>query len=87
MLWKIAYILLRESPGIVVLAGYFTVVPPALAIVLPFFRHLYMKMGFLRYMLMSNLLLTMALLPIKMVLRWVLNLKYFIAIPEYLLNV
>jgi len=87
MLGKIGFILLREFPGILILAGYFTVVPPALVIVLPFFRKLYMKMGFLRYMLMSNLLLTMALLPIKMVLRWVFNLKYFIAIPEYLLNV
>ena len=28
----------------------------------------------------------MLLLPIKMVLRWSINLKYFIAIPEYLLN-
>jgi hypothetical protein len=25
-------------------------------------------------------------LPIKMVLRWVFNLKYIIAIPEYFLN-
>lgn len=84
---KLLYIACRECPGILVLIGYFTVVPPALVVVLPFFRQLYSKMGFLRYMMMSNLLLTMALLPIKMVLRWVFNLKYFIAIPEYLLNV
>ncbi len=43
-------------------------------------------MGFLRYMIMSNLLLLMMTLPIKMVLRWTLNLKYIIAIPEYFLN-
>jgi hypothetical protein len=28
----------------------------------------------------------MAALPIKMVLRWTINLKYLIAIPEYFLN-
>jgi hypothetical protein len=68
---------------------YFTILPPALVVMPPFskmFRGMFAKMGFLRYMLMSNLLLTMALLPLKMVLRWTINLKYFIAIPEYLLN-
>jgi hypothetical protein len=35
---------------------------------------------------MANLLLFMALLPIKMILRWTLNLKYIISIPEYFLN-
>ena len=45
-----------------------------------------MKMGFIRYMVMSNLLLFMMLLPIKMILRWTINLKYIISIPEYLLN-
>ncbi len=29
----------------------------------------------------------MAALPIKMVLRWVLNLKYIVAIPEYFFNI
>jgi hypothetical protein len=37
-------------------------------------------------MILTNLLLMMMLLPIKMVCRWIFNLKYFIAIPEYLLN-
>lgn len=83
---KIVYILLRESPGIVLLVGYMTVLPPAMVVGIPFFRNLYVRMGFVRYMIMSNLLLTMLLLPIKMVLRWSVNLKYFVAIPEYLLN-
>ena len=43
-------------------------------------------MGFIRYMVLANLLLFMTSLPIKMVLRWTFNLKYFIAIPEYFLN-
>ncbi len=51
-----------------------------------FFRDLFRNMGFVRYMVMTNLLLFMALLPIKMVLRWTINLKYIIAIPEYLTN-
>jgi hypothetical protein len=29
----------------------------------------------------------MASLPIKMVLRWTINLKYLVAIPEYFLNI
>ena len=35
---------------------------------------------------MMLLLLTMALLPIKMMCRWLFNLNYFVAIPEYFLN-
>jgi Zn-dependent protease len=38
---------------------------------------------FVTYMVLVNLLLWMAALPIKMVLRWVFNLKYFIFLPEY----
>jgi hypothetical protein len=50
------------------------------------FRGFYQRMGFIRYMLMANLLLFMMSLPIKMVLRWIFNLKYLITIPEYFLN-
>ena len=49
-------------------------------------RNFYQKMGFIRYMVLANLLLFMMSLPIKMVLRWSFNLKYLIAIPEYFLN-
>ena len=34
----------------------------------------------------SFLLLFMALMPIKMVLRWLFNLKYFIYLPEFNAN-
>ena len=37
-------------------------------------------------MVMANLLLFMLSLPIKMVLRWIFNLKYLVTIPEYFLN-
>jgi len=40
-----------------------------------------------RYAIMMGLLLVMTLLPIKMICRWLFNLKYFVSIPEFLLNV
>jgi len=83
---KIAYNVVKESPGILLTIAYFTMVPPLLVVVSRFFQHLFIKMGFLRYMVMTNLLLFMALLPIKMLLRWTVNLKYFISLPEYMLN-
>ena len=81
---KIGTILLRESPGIVLTLGYLLVLPPVLAVTV--FRNYFKKMGFIRFMVMANLLLFMAMLPIKMVLRWTVNLKNIIAIPEYFLN-
>jgi hypothetical protein len=74
----------RELPGTILVLGYFIVLPPILAVTL--LRGFYQRMGFIRYMVLANLLLFMAALPIKMVLRWSFNLKYLIAIPEYFLN-
>ena len=74
----------RELPGILLTLGYFVVLPPVLALTV--FRTYFKRMGFIRFMVMSNLLLFMMLLPIKMILRWTINLKYIISIPEYLLN-
>jgi hypothetical protein len=81
---EIGYIVLRESVGIILVLGYFIVLPPLMAVTV--FRNFYPRMGLIRYMTMATLLLFMASLPIKMVLRWVFNLKYLIAIPEYFLN-
>ena len=61
-----------------------SLLPPLMAMTV--FRKFFVKMGFIRYMVMANLLLFMMALPIKMVLRWTFNLKYIIAIPEYFLN-
>jgi hypothetical protein len=85
-LWQLGYIVLREAPGFAVLGFYFGALPPAMVLYSKFFRGLFVRMGFLRYMVMSNLLLTMILLPVKMGCRFVFNLKYFIAIPEYFTN-
>ncbi|MEM9353376.1 MAG: hypothetical protein AAGA92_10215 [Planctomycetota bacterium] len=81
---QLGYILLRESVGIVLVLGYFIALPPLMALTV--FRGYYKKMGFIRFMVLANLILFMASLPIKMVLRWVVNLKYLIYIPEYFLN-
>jgi len=83
-LTEFGYILYREAPGIILVAIYFILLPPIMAATI--FRKFFVKMGFIRYMLMSNLLLMMFSLPLKMVARWTWNLKYFISIPEYFLN-
>lgn len=83
---KFMWAIIRELPGIVLLISYLTVVPPALVVFSRFFRDLFLRMGFVRYMVLTNLLLMMMLLPIKMVARWTVNMKYFISMPEYMLN-
>jgi hypothetical protein len=83
-LTQLGAIVLRELPGILLVLGYFIALPPIMAIT--FLRKFYQRMGFIRYMVLANLMLFMAALPIKMVLRWSFNLKYLIAIPEYFLN-
>lgn len=76
---------LRELPGFVFLFLYYGLSIPLLAKTV--FRKMYVRMGFLRYSIMMTLLLTMGLLLLKMLLRWTLNLKYFVGIPEYFLNI
>ena len=83
-LTQVGTILLREAPGLVVMGAYLLLLPPLLAVTA--FRSYYAKMGFIRYMVMVNLMLLMLSLPLKMILRWTLNLKYIISIPEFSLN-
>ena len=78
-------ILVRELVGILVCLAYVAVVPPLLAVTVC--KGLYEKFGFMRYNLMMFHVLLMAALPIKMYLRWMFNLKYIVAIPEYLFNI
>ena len=80
-----ANILVRELPGFLVVIAYFAVLPPLLANFA--FRKLYSQMGFLRFLIMAVFLISMAALPLKMVLRWVFNLKYIVAIPEWFFNI
>jgi hypothetical protein len=79
-------ILVREMPGILICLAYFTLVPAILARI-PFFKKIIAQGGYLRFSVLAGLLLFMASLPIKMVLRWTINLKYLVAIPEYFFNI
>jgi hypothetical protein len=81
---QVGTILLREAPGLLIMAAYLLLLPPLLAVTA--FRKYFEKMGLIRYMVMINLMLLMLTLPLKMILRWTLNLKYLISIPEFSLN-
>jgi len=81
---QVGTILLREAPGLVIMAAYLFLLPPLLAVTV--FRKYFAKMGLVRYLVMINLMLLMLSLPLKMILRWTLNLKYLISIPEFSLN-
>jgi len=89
----------RELPGIALVLFYVGVLPGILAhsgrpVTLPGggrihlgLRKYYEKMGPWRYSVFVMLVLAMFALPIKMVLRWTLNLKYIIAMPEIFFNI
>lgn len=78
-------IFLREIGGILLIGGYFLILPPLLAKTL--FIKLYNKLGNFRYALFMILFLAFVALPVKMYLRWLFNLKYLLAIPEYFFNI
>ena len=82
---KPTFWLVRELPGFVVLGLYLMVMPPLLARTV--FRSFYVEMGFARYMVFMVLVLMMAALPIKMLLRWSFNLKYIVHIDELFFNI
>jgi hypothetical protein len=77
-------ILLREIWGIIVLLGYFLILPPLLAKTV--LKDMYARLGAARYSVFIVLIIIALTLPIKMYLRWIFNLKYIIAIPEYFFN-
>jgi hypothetical protein len=77
--------LTREMPGLLIVLFYFTFVPEIVRRL--FFKKYSQEAGMLRYSVLAILLLFMASLPIKMVLRWTLNLKYLVAIPELFFNI
>ena len=77
--------LIREAPGIVLLSGYFFVLPVLLAKTI--FRKIYHEIGFTRFCVFWLLMSWMFIVPIKMVLRWMFNLKYFVAVTEYFVNI
>lgn len=76
---------LREIFGILLVLAYVLVLPVVLA--RKWLKRFYDRMGAFRYYVGAFLFLTMMSLPIKMVLRWLFNLKYIVAIPEYFFNI
>ena len=77
--------LVREAPGIVALLGFFLVLPALLGKTL--LKGMVQEMGFARYNVFMHLMLWFALVPVKMLLRWTINLKYIVGIPEWFFNV
>jgi len=76
---------IREAPGIVLLGAYFFGLPVLLARTI--FKKIYQDIGLIRYVVFWVLLSWMFLVPIKMALRWLFNLKYFVAITEFFFNI
>jgi hypothetical protein len=77
--------LMRELPGIIAILAYLLLLPPLLAKTV--MRSYFIKMGFIRFFILVTLIQFMMLLPIKMVLRWTINLKYIVFIPEAFFNI
>jgi hypothetical protein len=78
---KPSWALIRELPGLTLLALYLLVLPAVL--LRTAFRDYAARSGRTRALLTVVLLLLMAGLTLKMILRWTLNLKYLVAIPGF----
>ena len=100
---KLPSMLIRELPGMLIVVLYMGVLPVLLATrdrlvavpvgggksvtLVPGLKKYYDKLGAVRYSVFVILLLSMMALPIKMVLRWLFNLKYIVAMPEIFFNI
>ena len=78
-------ILIRESVGILLVLVYVMVLPVFLAKTV--FKRYYEKLGVGRYYVTVGLFLMMLSLPVKMLARWLFNLKYIVSIPEFFFNI
>ena len=78
-------ILLRESLGFILTGLYLFVLPVILA--KTYLKDMLDAYGPTRFVTLMILGLVMLALPIKMYLRWIFNLQYIIAIPEWFLNI
>jgi len=77
--------LVREMFGILIVLFYVFALPVILAKGL--FKAYYAKLGPPRYYVAVFLFLSMMSLPLKMLARWIFNLKYVVAIPEIFFNI
>ena len=78
-------ILIRESVGFLSVGFYLFILPVILAKTI--LKDMYQAYGPIRYTSLLVFGLVMLALPIKMYLRWAINLKYIIAIPEWFFNI
>jgi hypothetical protein len=84
LLAQLGTIVWREIAGIALLGAYFVGLPILLGRTV--FRRFRQQMGRARYTIMILLFLMMLMLPLKMILRWTLNLSYVVSVPEYFFN-
>ena len=77
--------IVREIPGILACLFYLVVLPGLLA--KTWLKKYHEKLGPWRFGVFVMLLLLQLALPIKMVLRWLFNLKYIVAMPEIFFNI
>ena len=78
-------ILVRESVGFILVFAYLFILPLVLSQTL--LKNMYKAYGPVRYASLCIFGLTMLSLPIKMFLRWTINLKYIVYIPEWFFNI
>jgi uncharacterized membrane protein len=79
-----AHWIVRELPGLLMVGAYLTIFPLIMA--KTFLKPLFKQLDIVRFALVVMLLLFMFSMPIKMLGRWTINLKYIVYIPEYFIN-
>jgi hypothetical protein len=77
--------IVREIPGILLVLFYVFALPVILARTA--FKVYFEKLGPARFYVSAFLFLSMMSLPLKMLARWIFNLKYIVAIPEIFFNI
>jgi hypothetical protein len=82
---KPVFWLTREMPGILLVVGFVAVTPFVLAKTVC--KKMHAQMGTARYLTMMTMFLIMVAMPIKMLLRWMLDLQYIVNIQELFLNI
>jgi cytochrome b/b6/petD-like protein len=75
----------REIFGVLLVLFYVFGLPVILAKM--WFKGYYEKLGAPRYYTTVFLFIMMLALPLKMLARWIFNLKYIVAIPEFFFNI
>ena len=80
-----AHWFVREIFGILLVLLYVFALPVILARTV--FKGYVEKLGIERYYVAAFLFVMMMALPIKMLARWIFNLKYIVYIPEYFFNI